>query len=60
VAVHEHPPVDPHPVLLVPRHQDGVDVRPIRNLASGREFCEVFFSDACTAAELVVGDVNGG
>src|ERR1700736_2956780 len=47
-------------MLLVPRHQDGVDVRPIRNIANGREFCEVFFTDARTAADLVVGEVNGG
>jgi alkylation response protein AidB-like acyl-CoA dehydrogenase len=47
-------------MLMVPRHQDGVDVRPIRNIAGGREFCEVFFDGARTAADLVVGDVNGG
>jgi alkylation response protein AidB-like acyl-CoA dehydrogenase len=47
-------------MLLVPRHQDGVEVRPIRNIANGREFCEVFFTDARTEAELVVGEVNGG
>jgi alkylation response protein AidB-like acyl-CoA dehydrogenase len=47
-------------MLLVPRHQPGVDVRPIVNIAKGREFCEVFFSDARTAADLVVGEVNGG
>jgi len=47
-------------MLLVDRHQAGVDVRPIRNIAGGREFCEVFFTDARTKADLVVGDVNGG
>ena len=47
-------------MLLVPRHQDGVEVRPITNIAGGREFCEVFFTDARTARELVVGEVNGG
>ena len=31
-----------------PAHQPGVDVRPIRNIAGGREFCEVFFDDART------------
>jgi len=47
-------------MLLVPRHQPGVDVRTIRNLAGGEEFCEVFFSGARTAAGNVVGEVDGG
>jgi alkylation response protein AidB-like acyl-CoA dehydrogenase len=47
-------------LLLVPAHQQGVDVRPIRNLANGREFAEVFFTDARTSAGMVVGEVNGG
>lgn len=47
-------------MLLIPRHQPGVDVRPIRNIAGGREFCEVFFNDARTDAVLVVGEVNAG
>jgi alkylation response protein AidB-like acyl-CoA dehydrogenase len=47
-------------MLLVPRHQDGVDVRPIRNMAGGEEFCEVFFDGARTTMDNVVGDVDGG
>jgi alkylation response protein AidB-like acyl-CoA dehydrogenase len=47
-------------MLLVDAHQPGVDVRPIRNIAGGFEFCEVFFDDARTAADLVVGEVNDG
>ena len=47
-------------MLLVPRHQDGVDVRPIRNLAGGEEFCEVFLDGARTDVDNVVGDVDGG
>ena len=47
-------------MLLIPRHQDGVTIRPIRNIAGDEEFAEVFFDDARTAADLVVGDVNGG
>jgi alkylation response protein AidB-like acyl-CoA dehydrogenase len=47
-------------MLLVPRHQAGVDVRPIRNMAGGREFCEIFFDGARTAIDNVVGDVDGG
>ena len=46
-------------LILVPAHQRGVDVRPIRNLAGGEEFAEVFFSDARTRADLVVGPVDG-
>jgi alkylation response protein AidB-like acyl-CoA dehydrogenase len=47
-------------MLLLPVDQPGVDVRPIRNIAGGDEFCEVFFTDARTAADLVVGEVDGG
>jgi alkylation response protein AidB-like acyl-CoA dehydrogenase len=47
-------------LLLVPAHQRGVDIRPIRNLAGGEEFAEVFFTDARTDADLVVGPVDGG
>jgi alkylation response protein AidB-like acyl-CoA dehydrogenase len=47
-------------MLLVPRHQPGVDVRPIRNIAGGLEFCEVFLDGARTAADMVVGEVDGG
>ena len=47
-------------LILVPSHQPGVDVRPIRNMADGREFAEVFFSGARTSADLVVGGVGGG
>ena len=46
--------------LLVPLAQPGVEVRPIRHMAGGREFCEVFFTDARTGAHEVVGQVNGG
>jgi alkylation response protein AidB-like acyl-CoA dehydrogenase len=47
-------------MFLVDAHQAGIDVRPIRNIAGGLEFCEVFFDNARTPAELVVGEVNGG
>jgi len=46
--------------LLVPLAQPGVEVRPIRHMAGGREFCEIFFTDARTGADEVVGQVNGG
>jgi alkylation response protein AidB-like acyl-CoA dehydrogenase len=46
--------------LLCPLDAPGVEVRPIRVLTGQAEFCEVFFTDARTPADNVVGDVNGG
>jgi len=46
--------------LLVPMDQDGVDVRPLRQLTGTAEFNEVFFDGARTARENVVGDVGDG
>ncbi len=47
-------------MVLVPADQPGVEVRPITNIAGGREFCEVFFDDARTPVGNVVGAVDGG
>ncbi|MFD3381600.1 MULTISPECIES: acyl-CoA dehydrogenase family protein [unclassified Streptomyces] len=47
-------------MLLVPADQPGVDIRPIRNLAGQDEFAEVFFSNARTDADMVVGEVGQG
>ncbi|WP_141013455.1 acyl-CoA dehydrogenase family protein [Nocardioides sambongensis] len=46
--------------LLVPLQQDGVEIRPIEQLTSGSEFNEVFFSDARTPADHVIGEVGAG
>ena len=46
--------------LLVPMNQDGVDCRPIINISNRHDFNEVFFSDAKTPKDHVVGDVNDG
>ncbi len=46
--------------LLVPMKQDGVEVRPIRQLTGTSEFNEVFFDGARTDAHLVVGAVGDG
>jgi alkylation response protein AidB-like acyl-CoA dehydrogenase len=46
--------------LLVPMHQDGVHVRPIRQLTGTSEFNEVFFDEAVTDASLVVGGAGNG
>jgi alkylation response protein AidB-like acyl-CoA dehydrogenase len=47
-------------LLLVPLEQPGVEVRPIRSLSGESEFNEVFFTGARTAADHIVGEVNGG
>ena len=46
--------------LLVPLDQPGVDVRPIVQLTGDSEFNEVFFDDARTGADLVVGEPGDG
>jgi alkylation response protein AidB-like acyl-CoA dehydrogenase len=46
--------------LIVPAHQPGVEIRPIRNMMGDDEFCEIFFTEARTEADLVVADVNDG
>jgi alkylation response protein AidB-like acyl-CoA dehydrogenase len=46
--------------LLVPMDQPGIEVRPIRMISGESEFNEVFFTDARTPAENVIGEVNGG
>ena len=46
--------------LLCPMDQPGIEIRPIINIARGHEFNEVFFTDARTARENVVGEVNNG
>jgi len=46
--------------LLVPMDQPGVVVRPIVQMTGDSEFSEVFFSDARTAANNIVGAAGGG
>ncbi len=46
--------------LLVPMDQPGIDVRPIVQLTGTSEFNEVFFDDAVTAADNVVGPPGEG
>jgi alkylation response protein AidB-like acyl-CoA dehydrogenase len=46
--------------LLVPLDQPGVKVRPIVQLTGDSEFNEVFFDDARTDADLVVGTPGDG
>jgi alkylation response protein AidB-like acyl-CoA dehydrogenase len=46
--------------LLVELDQPGIEIRPIRALSGESEFNEVFFHDATTPADHVVGEVHGG
>jgi alkylation response protein AidB-like acyl-CoA dehydrogenase len=46
--------------LLCPMDQAGIEVRPIEMLNREREFCEVFFDGARTAADNVVGEAGDG
>jgi len=46
--------------LLVPMDQPGIEIRPIAQITGHSEFNETFFDGARTAAENVVGEVNGG
>jgi alkylation response protein AidB-like acyl-CoA dehydrogenase len=46
--------------LLVPMRQPGIEVRPIVQLTGTSEFNEVFFDDARTDADLVVGAPGDG
>ncbi|MFV3370695.1 acyl-CoA dehydrogenase family protein [Pseudomonas sp. NY15435] len=46
--------------LLVPMHQPGISVRPIEQLTGTSEFNEVFFDDAETAAENLLGAPGDG
>ena len=46
--------------LLVPLDQSGIEIRPIVQLTGDSEFNEVFFTDARTDADLVVGEPGDG
>jgi len=46
--------------LLCPLDQPGIEIRPITMLTRHQEFNEVFFNDASTDPENVVGDVGDG
>jgi alkylation response protein AidB-like acyl-CoA dehydrogenase len=46
--------------LLVPMHQPGVLIRPIKQINGEEDFCEVWFEDARAPLDAVVGEVNSG
>lgn len=47
-------------MLLVPMEQEGVEVRPIKNIAGECDFNEVYFTDARCPKENVLGTVDQG
>ncbi len=46
--------------LLVPMHQDGIEIRPIVQITGTSEFNEVFFDGARTSVDNVVGEPGAG
>jgi len=46
--------------ILCPMDQAGVEVHPIVQMTGDAEFSEVFFNDARTSADNIVGEPNGG
>ena len=46
--------------LLVDLNQPGIEVRPIQAISGEREFNEVFFTNATTPADNVVGGIDNG
>ena len=63
VLVRTNPQAPPHrgiSMLLVPMDQDGVEVRPIRNMGGEVDFNEVYFTDARCPKDNVLGEVDNG
>jgi alkylation response protein AidB-like acyl-CoA dehydrogenase len=46
--------------LLLDLKQPGVTVRPLKQMTGGTEFCEVFFAEAKTPADWIVGERGQG
>jgi alkylation response protein AidB-like acyl-CoA dehydrogenase len=46
--------------LLIDMKQPGIDVRPLRQMTGGADFCEVFFNDAKTPRNWIVGKRGEG
>ncbi len=46
--------------LVAPLDQPGIEVRPIINITRSHDFNEVFFADARTPRDCVIGGVNDG
>jgi alkylation response protein AidB-like acyl-CoA dehydrogenase len=46
--------------FLIPMHQGGVTVRPLRQMTGDAEFCEVFFDDAHVDHDMMLGEEGEG
>jgi alkylation response protein AidB-like acyl-CoA dehydrogenase len=46
--------------VLVDLRQPGVEIRPIRQISGGTEFCEVYFADVIAQRRHVVGGLDNG
>lgn len=46
--------------FLIHMHQPGVEVRPLKQITGGSEFCEVFFTNARVEKENLIGQLNQG
>jgi alkylation response protein AidB-like acyl-CoA dehydrogenase len=46
--------------MLIDMHQPGVKVEPIRLISGSSPFCEVFFTNAKTSKDHLIGPLNGG
>ena len=46
--------------LLIDMKQPGIEVRPLRQMTGGADFCEVFFTDAKTPRDWIVGKRGEG
>jgi alkylation response protein AidB-like acyl-CoA dehydrogenase len=46
--------------LILDLHQPGVDIRPMKQINGGNDFNEVFFDNATTPADWIVGERGGG
>lgn len=46
--------------LLIDLKQPGITIRPLRQMTGGAEFCEVFFDNATTPADWIVGQRGEG
>ena len=46
--------------LLIDLHQPGIEIRRIRQMTGKSKFCEVFFNDARTPADWIVGERGRG
>ena len=47
-------------LVVLPMRQEGVEVRPLRNIAGTEEFCEVFLQEVRVPLENVVGNLGDG